>query len=337
MSQQEPTEWRKQILLHLERAHQDPHSALHQQAQELIKNIKDQHEQEQQRRKLLEETFSAFEIQLMTGAYDQQSLDEIDAQIRDIVLIKHNLLIFDHYIEVYRPTLLVYARTLTSLIEPEDLLADASLVACKAFNKHPQLAIENLDAWFHRILQNTSKNKYREATAQKRGPAESLEDLEQEYSFEIEDGEDNRPEMVLLLKESQEVVMELIMQLPPSYRRTMTLHLLHDWPAQQIASRLKLSVNTIKSHIRRSLPLLRIGFLHRQVDITYLNRKDELDGRLLTLPSEPQQIMRLFVTLGPNYQEIAKRLGPPHTPDTVTACIERYLPVLDQWKLDQGL
>ncbi len=335
MSQQEPSEWRKQIVLHLEQARQDPHSALQQHAQELIKNIKDQ--QEQQRRKLLEETFSAVEIQLVTGVYDQQSLDEIDAQIRDILLIKHNLLIFGHYIAARRPTLLAYARTLTSLVEPDDLLGDACVAACKAFNKDPQIVIKNLDAWFHRILQHTSNNKYRETTAQKRGSAESLDGLEEEHSFEIEDTEENRPEMALLRRESQETIAELILHLPLPYQRTMTLHLLHDWPAQQIASRLKLSVNTIKSHIRRSLPLLRIAFLHRQVCIAFLNRKDELDVYLLTLPIEAQQTMKLFVTFGPNYQEIAKRLGPPHTSDTVTACIEHYLPALDQLLLIQGL
>src|SRR5438067_251007 len=235
MNESEPMVRREAMLRHLEQACQESHSELSHKVQELIMSMHDQHEQEQHRRKLLEETLSAFKLQLMTGAYDQQSLDKVDAQIRDILLIRHNSLIFGRYIEAQRPTLLGYTRTLTSLIEAEDLLEDASLAACKAFNKHPQLVIKNLDAWFHSILQNTSNNKYREATAQKRGTAESLEGLEEEHFFEIEDAGDSRPEVVALLRESEETVMELIMQLPLSYRRTMIRYLLHDWSVQQIA------------------------------------------------------------------------------------------------------
>src|SRR5438045_9407686 len=93
MNQPEPMEWREQKLHRLKEVLQDSHSDLSQKVQELIKNIKDQHEQEQHRRKVIEETFSAFKIQLMTGAYDQQSLDTVDAQMSNILLIRHNSLI----------------------------------------------------------------------------------------------------------------------------------------------------------------------------------------------------------------------------------------------------
>ncbi len=337
MNQPDATAWREQMVHRLEKACLDSHSALNEHIQKLIQSMKDQYEQEQHKRKLLEETLSVFKIQLMSGAYDQQSLDEIDAQLRDLVLIKHNSLIFGRYMEVQRPALLAYTRTLTNLTEPEDLLEDASEAACKAFNKYPQLIIDNLDAWFHKILLNTSKNMYRKATAKKRGTAESLEAREEEQALEAEADENDQPEMALLRKESQEIVAELILHLPLTYQRTMTLYLLYDWSVQQIADHLQLSVNTVKSQLWRSLPLLRIGFLHRQVRIAFLNRQEELDAHLLTLPGESRQTMRLFVTLGPQYQEIAKRLGPPHTPETVTDCIERYLPILAQLPLIQGL
>src|SRR5437660_9911626 len=104
------------------------------------------------------------------------------------------------------------------------------------------------------------------------------------------------------------------MQVAPAYDGSMIRCLLPDCSVQRIADHFQLSANTVKSHVRRSLPLLRISFL---------NRTGELDEYLLTLPIESQQTIRLFVTLGPNCQEIAKRLGPPHTPDTVRACIEQ--------------
>jgi DNA-directed RNA polymerase specialized sigma24 family protein len=111
----------------------------------------------------------------------------------------------------------------------------------------------------------------------------------------------------------------------------MTLLLLHDWSARQIADHYQLSAETVKSHIRRSLPLLRIAFLDRHPAL-----KSELDAYILTLPPASQQAMKLFLILGANYQKIAQQLGSPHTPETVKACIEQQRPSLFQLLLTQA-
>jgi hypothetical protein len=111
----------------------------------------------------------------------------------------------------------------------------------------------------------------------------------------------------------------------------MTLHLLHDWSTRQIADGYKLSVDTVKSHIRRSLPLLRMAFLERHPAL-----KGELDAYILTLPPESQQAMKLFLTLGPNPQKIAQQLGSSHTPETVKACIEQHRSSVFQLLLTQA-
>ncbi len=108
--------------------------------------------------------------------------------------------------------------------------------------------------WLFTIARNSMANWVDRRNAQKRG-AESTVFAGEEFDFE-----DLRVDVggSLLQREREELLREAVDALPPQMRQCVRIRVLEDAGYAQIASRLGISVNTVKAHLFQARNSLRI-------------------------------------------------------------------------------
>ena len=104
---------------------------------------------------------------------------------------------------------------------------------------------EHVAAWLRRVACHRATDALRRRAARGDAAAE-----------EYQDGMALRP-VVRDLAPVMNRVEQLLLTLPPSQRAVMLLRYQEDLDPTQIADTLKMSINTVKSHLKRSLALLR--------------------------------------------------------------------------------
>lgn len=157
----------------------------------------------------------------------------------------------------YRP-LCVYSVQITDSIEStEDIVQDVFL---RFWEKKIYLSIqENLRAYLFNAVRNASIDYLR----QKRPYV--MEDIEEFSYLTMEEDIDEEE----LLREKEKLHL-LLQQLPPQEYRVLMSIIVENKKYKEVAEELRISVNTVKTHLSRALKFLRTQQMLRTFFYTFL-------------------------------------------------------------------
>jgi RNA polymerase sigma-70 factor (ECF subfamily) len=131
----------------------------------------------------------------------------------------------------------------------EDLAQDVFLQLYRKLESIESL--EHLGFWLRRVASNLAIDRLR------RMPYTAAQPDDQEFEIPTEDA----PQDPLMSRE----LLRLLGELPPAPRAVMVLRYQEDRDLAEIATTLDMPVNTVKSHIKRSLTTLRSRMIGAQL------------------------------------------------------------------------
>jgi RNA polymerase sigma-70 factor (ECF subfamily) len=149
-------------------------------------------------------------------------------------------------------------RVAEQIMRTEEAAADAVQEALiKAHRALPRFQDGNFRSWLLRIVTNTCYDHLR---SQKRRAAVSLDDMTERAGFdpEAEDTQEGEnPEWVVVQRESMEVLLKAIDELPPWHRTVVLVVDVHGYDYGEAADLLNLPLGTVKSRLSRARAALR--------------------------------------------------------------------------------
>jgi len=176
---------------------------------------------------------------------------------------------FQHLVARYQQRLYIFARRLTaSSQDAEDIVQETFVGAYVSLENYPpqRVLVLKLQSWLYRVLLNMFNHHTRKA----RLHIVPLNLSEENPVLDIEDKEDERPEILLEKQERRQELETLLARLPERYRVAVTCYYFEHLSYQEIAELLDQPLGTIKSNISRGIQQLR--------DILSLTQP-ELEGR----------------------------------------------------------
>lgn len=152
-----------------------------------------------------------------------------------------------------------YLRQGLSSPAAEELTQEAFLSVYKGLEGFRAEA--SYETWIFRIVRNKLKNYYRHNAAQMRDapevPISALQENLEESLRTPRSRPPRSPESSLLSREREQLLYSALSELPPKMREVLTLRLQGDLKYQEIADRLQISIDTVKSHIFQAREKLR--------------------------------------------------------------------------------
>lgn len=149
-------------------------------------------------------------------------------------------------------------RVAQHILRTEEAAADAVQEALiKVHRAMPRFQDGNFRSWLLRIVTNTCYDHLRR---QKRRAAVSLEELMQQSNVELpgeRDQELTDPESIALHRESMQLLLNTIDELPPWHRNVVLLVDVHGYDYAEAAEMLGLPLGTVKSRLSRARASLR--------------------------------------------------------------------------------
>jgi RNA polymerase sigma-70 factor (ECF subfamily) len=146
----------------------------------------------------------------------------------------------------------------------EDMLHEIFLQLISG--RHPFRGEAQLKTYVYQIARVTIFQKYRKENTFKRGKAFRIIS----ESNELRDSERTNPESKYCLKEAQNIIRELIEELPSVYKDALRLRVVNDFSYEEIAEEMSLPLNTVSTKIHKGKKLLSMS--SRQHDIRDLLR-----------------------------------------------------------------
>ncbi|MHC4945022.1 MAG: sigma-70 family RNA polymerase sigma factor [Planctomycetota bacterium] len=133
-----------------------------------------------------------------------------------------------------------------SLVVDEHSAADVEQKTWLAALEHPPATDKNLRSWFSRVVRNFVVTLHRSESRRKN------------YEQKLESEEKiTSPDEIALRKEALRRMSEAVFSLEEPYFSTILLRFYEDLPVQEVAARLGVPVETVKTRIQRALKLLR--------------------------------------------------------------------------------
>jgi RNA polymerase sigma-70 factor (ECF subfamily) len=163
---------------------------------------------------------------------------------------------FRQLVLLYQRRLYAFAFRLTgSLQDAEDVTQEAFVSAYVSLENYPTKRIQTLklQAWLYRVMLNVFNHHARGA----RLHLVSLNMTEDSPTLDIEDSEDERPEVLFENLERRLELEALVASLPVRYRVAVTCYYFEDLRYQEVAELLDQPVGTVKSNVHRGIQLLR--------------------------------------------------------------------------------
>jgi RNA polymerase sigma-70 factor (ECF subfamily) len=173
------------------------------------------------------------------------SADELGAFYERIVLMYTQQLIY------------FILRHTGSLADAEDIVQNAFLNAYYALERYSLLQMRSLQVrpWLYKITWNVYCNHIQRTKAP---PGVSLDTSEGELLLDLDaDLQDEQPEAVIEHGELRQELEQLVNTLPDPYREVINFYYFDELSQQEIANILQRPLNTVKTHMRRGLQLLR--------------------------------------------------------------------------------
>lgn len=140
--------------------------------------------------------------------------------------------------------------------DAEDIVQEALMHAYYALERYPLQQIHTLQArpWLYKITWNV----YRNYMSRTKPPFElSLDTPEGDLLLELDDECEERPDAVFERGERRRELEMLVNELPEQYREVINLYYFDELSQQEIADLLNWPVGTIKTHVYRSIRMLR--------------------------------------------------------------------------------
>lgn len=162
---------------------------------------------------------------------------------------------FSQLVEHYRSAA---HRVAEQIMRTEEAAADAVQEALiKAHRALPRFQDGNFRSWLLRIVTNTCYDHLR---SQKRRSSVSLDDMTERAGFDLESDqtkEAENPELVVVQRESMDVLLKAIDELPPWHRTVVLVVDVHGYDYAEAAELLNLPLGTVKSRLSRARAALR--------------------------------------------------------------------------------
>ena len=150
--------------------------------------------------------------------------------------------------------------TAQNILFDEHLAEDAVQEAiCAAFAARDGLRdVEKFKPWILRILTNKCYDAYRKKRPsvdlkRKRNKTQEESSLEEMMELDSDpEDEENRPDVLLLRREQEETILQVIRCLPPDYRYALTLKYAHGCNTAQLAALLNCSEKLARVKLSRA-------------------------------------------------------------------------------------
>ncbi|MEI6900595.1 MAG: RNA polymerase sigma factor [Bacteroidota bacterium] len=155
--------------------------------------------------------------------------------------------------DAHAPALLSLCyRYVGNMADAEDVLHDGFIKIIKNRATFRAMTVGTFEGWMKRIMVNTALNYIRDHAKEKRwvdlDPLyERIGNEEEEATFM--DG--------LVGKIKQEVIMEMICELPPGYRTVFNMYVFESYSHKEIATEMNVSESTSKTQLLKARALLR--------------------------------------------------------------------------------
>ncbi|QBD83037.1 RNA polymerase sigma factor [Ktedonosporobacter rubrisoli] len=163
---------------------------------------------------------------------------------------------FKQVVGLYQHCLYTFAYRLTgSFQDAEDIVQECFISAYVSLENYPPHRIQELKLrpWLYKVLLNI----YTHHTRKARLHLVSLNLSDDSPELNIEDREEERPEVLFENQECRRELMELLTRLPERYRVAVTCYYLEHLTYQEMADLLDQPVGTVKSTVSRGVRHLR--------------------------------------------------------------------------------
>jgi RNA polymerase sigma-70 factor, ECF subfamily len=142
-----------------------------------------------------------------------------------------------------------------SLQDAEDIVQEAFIRAYVALERYTPQQIRTLKVrpWLYKITWSVYCNYVGRS---KVPPAISLDALEEDSQQEIEDDQNEQPEVIFEHAERRYELEELVKTLPQHYREVISMHFFEELTQQEIADILSQPIVNVRVHLHRGLKRL---------------------------------------------------------------------------------
>jgi RNA polymerase sigma-70 factor (ECF subfamily) len=166
---------------------------------------------------------------------------------------------FEQLVLAFQHRVYGLALTLTgSCADAEEVAQDTFVRAHRALRSYGAARIEELKlrAWLHRIALNVVRNRVR---------VRRVATVDISAAASVADASAERPDAVLLGRESAAEMRALVASLPVAYRDSVVLRHVQQLSYAEAAVVLGKPVGTVKANVHRGLGLLRLALEDREV------------------------------------------------------------------------
>ncbi|WP_316819131.1 RNA polymerase sigma-70 factor [Pedobacter nyackensis] len=119
---------------------------------------------------------------------------------------------------------------------------------------------DHMEAWLRVTAKNLSLNAFRKLVSEKKHNQQAGQQFVEDH---------NETEETILLREARKVLTEAIGKLPAQQREIYILCQQNGLKYEEVAEQLNISVNTVKTHMKRALASVRF-FMKNRVDLIIL-------------------------------------------------------------------
>lgn len=160
--------------------------------------------------------------------------------------------LFTKYLKASRAVQGLLRRALMNPEDREEMLHEIYLQLVSGRNTFRGEA--RLSTYVYQVARITILQKFRRENALKRGRIyRTISE-----PFDIADQSQSNPEYHYSLRETREILTELIAQLPQAYREALRLRVLEDLSYDEIAQKMNLPMNTVSTKIHKGKKLLAV-------------------------------------------------------------------------------
>lgn len=165
---------------------------------------------------------------------------------------------YERIVSMYAQRLIYFVlRHTGNMADAEDIVQDALLNAFHALDRYSLAQIRTLQVrpWLYKITWNVYLNHVKRT---KPPQAVSLDTPEGGLLLDLDaDLQEEQPEAVIERVEYRQELEQMVNSLPEAYREVINLFYFDELSQQEIANILQRPLNTVKTHMRRGLQLLR--------------------------------------------------------------------------------
>ncbi len=152
--------------------------------------------------------------------------------------------------------------------DAEDLTQDAYVRAWGSYHRYDRK--RSFEVWLLRILSNLAIDRWRRQSASR---TYSLDQVVCSQGADVELGaivpdKAAGPEQQCISRAMEEQIHSALRLLPPSYRQAIILTDIEEWSYEEVASKMRCPVGTVRSRLHRGRQLLRQYLRQMQADET---------------------------------------------------------------------